>query len=387
VFGYKVPRPDEAMLIAGGHAKGEEKFRIVMGHGAFVLPVFRHASFLSLAMHEVEVAETCISEQGISLQIRAVMAFKVGTDVESITNAATRFLSDEDQMEPLVQRIFAGHLRSIVGSMTIEDIIQKRQTLASEVLDGSKAEMAALGLVVDALQIQDLDDGEEGYIKRMSEPNVAAVEQRARIAHAEANREASKAEQESAQQQAEYERDTAVKRATFQAETDGANAKAAQAGPVAEAQAQQELTEEQTKLQERQASLREKQLVTEEIKPAEAQAKGVTIKAEADAKATEITAQANADAKRLEAGALASEGSVQLNRLYIEQLPKMAEAIASGLRNANITVLNGSEGLSELTTGLIAQAGAIWEQGRTMFGDGNGHKPTHAEVQRQVDGQ
>ena len=113
-------------------------------------------------MQEAEVAEPCVTQQGITLQVRAVIAFKVGDDNDSIANAGRRFLDDQNAMTELVGRIFAGHLRSIVGSMTVEDIIRERQKLASEVLDASKPEMARLGLVVDAFQIESMDDGQAG---------------------------------------------------------------------------------------------------------------------------------------------------------------------------------------------------------------------------------
>ena len=130
MLGYKVPEPDEAMLISGGKGADGAPFRVVTGHGAFVLPFFRKARFLSLSMAEAEVTEACVSRQGISLNVRAVIAFKVGNDTESIVNAGQRFLSDQSQMSVLVGRIFAGHLRSIVGSMTVEEIVTERQRLA-----------------------------------------------------------------------------------------------------------------------------------------------------------------------------------------------------------------------------------------------------------------
>jgi flotillin len=182
MLGYKVPAPDEAMLISGGRAKSNAPFRVVTGHGAFILPVFRKARFLTLAMCEAEVAEKCVTQQGITLNVRSVIAFKVGNDTESIISAAQRFLSDQDQMAVLTGRIFAGHLRSIIGSMTVEQIIRERQKLATEVLDGSKEEMARIGLTVDALQIQSIDDDGLGYINAMSAPHNAAIQQQAQIA-------------------------------------------------------------------------------------------------------------------------------------------------------------------------------------------------------------
>ena len=188
MFGYKVPAPDEAMLISGGRAAGNAPFRVVTGHGAFIMPFFRKVRFLTLAMCEAEVEERCVTQQGITLNVRAVIAFKVGNDSESIVSAGQRFLSDQNQMAVLTGRIFAGHLRSIIGSMTVEQIIKERQKLATEVLDGSKEEMIKIGLTVDALQIQSIDDGSLGYILAMSAPHNAAIQQQAQIAQAKANR-------------------------------------------------------------------------------------------------------------------------------------------------------------------------------------------------------
>src|SRR2546430_17317357 len=116
MFGYSVPAPDEAMLVSGGKYGMEgSPFRVVVGHGKFVMPMFRKVRYLTLSMQEAEVAETCVTKQGISLNVRSVIAFKVGNDEESIVNAGQRFLSDQDQMSVLTGRIFAGHLRSIIG--------------------------------------------------------------------------------------------------------------------------------------------------------------------------------------------------------------------------------------------------------------------------------
>src|ERR1700716_1314529 len=147
MLGYRVPAPDEAMLVSGGRfGRDGAPFKVITGHGAFVLPFFRKTSFLTLSMNEAEVSETCVTKQGISLNVRAVIAFKVGNDEESIVNAGQRFLSDQDQMSMLRLRICAGLLPSITGSTTGAEIATERQKLATEVLDGSKAEMAKFGL-------------------------------------------------------------------------------------------------------------------------------------------------------------------------------------------------------------------------------------------------
>src|SRR5579864_3242124 len=254
MLGYRVPAPDEAMLISGGRfGRAGAPFKVITGHGAFVLPFFRKTSFLTLAMQEAEVSETCVTKQGITLQVKAVIAFKVGNDNESIVNAGQRFLSDQDQMSVLTGRIFAGHLRSIVGSMTVEEIVTERQKLATEVLDGSKAEMAKIGLIVDSLQIQSIDDMGTGYIEAMAAPHVSAIQRQAKIAQAQADQAAAEAQQESQRKQAEFARQTAVVQAQYKAEVDKAQAEASQAGPLAQARAQQEVLIVQTKLAERNA--------------------------------------------------------------------------------------------------------------------------------------
>jgi flotillin len=358
MLGYKVPDPDEAMLISGARTKSNAPFRVVTGHGAFILPFFRKARFLTLAMCESEVAEKCVTQQGITLNVRAVIAFKVGNDAESIISAAQRFLSDQDQMAILTGRIFAGHLRSIIGSMTVEQIIRERQKLATEVLDGSKEEMARIGLNVDALQIQSIDDDGLGYINAMSAPHNAAIQQQAQIAQAQANQKSAEAEQESQRKQAEFARETAIVKAQYKAEVDKAQAQAGQAGPLAEAQAQREVLQMRTELAERAAELRQQELVAEVVKPAEADAERVRIMAIADAEKMKILAEA-----------AASHGRVALDKALIDQLPDLVEKAARGLSNANVTVLNGAEGLTEVASGLVAQGVAIFDALRNSIVD------------------
>jgi flotillin len=338
---------------------------VVTGHGAFIMPFFRKVRFLTLAMCEAEVAEKCVTQQGITLNVRAVIAFKVGNDDESIVSAGQRFLSDQEQMAVLTGRIFAGHLRSIIGSMTVEQIIKERQKLATEVLDGSKQEMAKIGLTVDALQIQSIDDGPLGYILAMSAPHNAAIQQQAQIAQAQANQAAAEAEQESQRNQAEYARQTAIVQAQYKAEVDKAQAQAAQSGPLAEAQAQREVLEMRTELAQRAAELRQQELVSEVVKPAEAEAERVRILALADAEKMKIQAEA-----------AASHDRVALDRMLIDQLPEIVKQAAQGLSGANLTVLNGADGLGEIATGLVGQGLAIFDSlrgglGQHGYGDGS----------------
>jgi uncharacterized membrane protein YqiK len=358
MFGYRVPAPDEAMLISGGKfgMKGAP-FRVVIGHGAFATPIFRKVRYLTLSMQEAEVAETCVTKQGISLNVRAVIAFKVGNDEESIVNAGQRFLSDQEQMGVLTGRIFSGHLRSIIGSMTVEEIITERQKLASEILDGSKGEMATIGLTVDAMQIQSIDDMGAGYIAAMAAPNNAAIQRQAKIAQAQADQAAAEAQQASARKQAEFARETSVLQAQYKAEIDKAQAQAAQAGPLAEAEAQRAVIESQSELAKRQAELRQQQLVAEVVRPAEAEAERIRVMALAEAERT-----------RIQAEAAASNNRVALDQLLINQLPLIVKEAARGLSGANVTVLNGADGLGEVAAGLVSQGMTILNAVRKGIG-------------------
>jgi uncharacterized membrane protein YqiK len=375
MFGYHVPAPDQAMLISGGNGgKNGTPFRVVTGHGTFVLPFFRKVRYLTLAMCEAEVAEACVTKQGIALNVRAVIAFKVGNDDESIVNAGQRFLSDQDQMSILTGRIFAGHLRSIVGSMTVEEIVTERQKLATEVLDGSKEEMGKIGLSVDSLQIQSIDDMKLGYVAAMAAPHNAAIQQKAQIAQAQSNQLAAQAEQESQRKQAEYVRQTSIVQAQYKAEVDKAQAEAAQSGPLAQAQAQREVIAAQTELAQRGAELRQQQLVSEVIRPAEAEAEKVRILAEADAGKMQI-----------QAAAAASNNRVALDQMLIAQLPQIVREAAQGLAGANVNILNGSDGLGEIAAGLVSQGLSILDSVKKGLGNSETASDKGDADQKQIE--
>ncbi|RZS37758.1 flotillin-like protein [Herbihabitans rhizosphaerae] len=345
MLGYHVPDPDEAMLVSGARVKENAPFKVIIGRGKFVMPVLRKVRFLSLAMFEAEIKERCVTKQAIQLEVRAVIAFKVANDTVSIVNAAQRFLSEQErEMSVLTGRIFSGHLRSIVGSMTVEEIIRERQKLADEVLVASKVEMSNIGLWVDSFQIQSIDDGDLGYITALAAPHNAAVQRDAQIAQSEAAQRSADAEQQSLRKQAEYQRETSLLKAEYQRDVDKANAEASQAGPLAEARATQEVLDAQAEQARKQATLREQELVSEVIKPAEAEAERVR-----------VLAKAEADRTRIQADAAASNNRIALDQLLIEQLPDIVRQASQGLAGANLTVLNGPDGVGEMINGMVGQ--------------------------------
>jgi regulator of protease activity HflC (stomatin/prohibitin superfamily) len=390
---WHVPAPNEALLISGSKKQAQAtQFRIVTGHGSFVLPIKQKARILSLTLREAEIVEGCLTNQGIPLNVRAVAVFKVGDDPVSIANAARRFLAEQNRMEELVGRVFAGHLRSIIGGLTVEQIIRERDRVAQEIKDASHAEMEKLGLVVDALQIQEIEDT-TGYITNLAAPHAAAVASQARIAQAKADQEAAQREREALALKAQYERDTEIKRAGFMAETEQAKAEAAQAGPLAEARATQEVIEQQTALAQRQADLAAQRLEAEVRRPADAeayrqrtlaeaerdqakfQAEGdayrKTTLAEADAKAARLQADGAAYAERTTAEAQAGANTARATSLkggnqeliaasrIVENLPSIVQAAAAGIASSNLTILNGTEGVNQVVTDLVAQGLSI----------------------------
>jgi flotillin len=359
MFGYRVPAPNEALLISGRKQRGAEAlpFKIVTGHGAFVIPVFSKASRLTLAMQEAEVEEDCYTNQGLTLAVRAVIAFKVGDDHESIAAAARRFQGDQSQMSVLVGRIFSGHLRSIIGSMTVEAIIREQQTLADAIVDASKIEMARIGLDIDSLQISSIDDKGAGYIQALAAPHQARVNQEAKVAQAIADQASAMAQQESMRNQAEYARQTAIAQARYQAEIDQAQQTAAQAGPLAAAQAQQSVLVERSLVAQKNAELRQAELVAEVVRPAQAEAERIT-----------TLARAQADATKLSAEAAAAQDRIALDQLVIQQLPELLRAAAQGLQGAHLTVLDGAEGVNGVVASLAAQGMALLEAVRKGIG-------------------
>src|SRR5580704_6964426 len=334
---WHVPAPNEALLISGSKRRRDDaQFRIVTGHGAMVLPVKQKARLLSLALREAEIVEDCITQQGIRLNVRAVAAFKVGDDPVSIANAARRFLAEQDRMEVLVGRVFAGHLRSIVGGLTVEQIIRERDRVAQEIKDGSHGEMEKLGIVVDALEIQEIEDA-SGYISNLAAPHAAAVASQARVARAQADQQAAEQEQAAAAMKAQYERDLRIKQSGFLAETEEASARAAQAGPLAEARASQEAIEQQTALAQRRADLAAQRLEAEVRRPADAEAYKQRTLAEAERDQAKFTAEGEAYRRTTLATAEAQAIKVQADgTAYAERTTAEAQADANQARATSL---------------------------------------------------
>ncbi len=321
---WRVAEPNEALIISGLRDHGDATaanraagtdvevslgFKIVTGKGTLVIPGVQAVRRLSLDLREAELAIDCVTHQGIPLGIRGVVIYKVGDDYSSISNAARRFLDQQQQMDHRVHNVFAGHLRAIVGNMTVEEMIRDREKLTQLTRESSGVEMEKLGLIVDSLQVQEIEDP-TGYIRNLGAPHAAAVASLARIAAAESDRQATEKEQEAEALMADARRTSEVKRAGFQAEIDQASAQAKQAGPLSDAQAHQEVVVQETRVAELEAHREEQRLQATIRKPADAKAYQQTTlaKAERDARIS----GAEAKAKEVELAAIAEAEQVKV---------------------------------------------------------------------------
>ncbi|MCQ9182375.1 flotillin family protein [Streptomyces sp. IBSBF 2953] len=373
---WRVAEPNEALVISGSNHRTEGLeagmgFRIVTGRGTMVMPGVQVVRKLSLDLNETELHVDCVTHQGIPLKVRGVVIFKVGDDFVSIANAARRFLDQQKLMSERVHNVFAGHLRSIVGGLTVEDMIRDREKLTGQTRAACGTEMEKLGLIVDSLQIHEIEDP-TGYIKNMAMPHAAAVQRDARIAQAEANRLATEAEQASFARMAEATRDSEILQAGYQAERDKAGAKARQAGPLADAASRQEVVVQETRVAELEAQRREQQLQADVRKPADAKAyeKRTLAEAERDArisaaqakaKETELAAAAEATRVKAAAGAEAEatrtrgEASAAATRATGE-----AEAASAQARGLAAAEAAKAQGLAEAEA-IKARAAALAE--------------------------
>ncbi len=323
---YKVAGPNEAFIVTGRRGKQVRNAetgqvstdlsgqKVVMGGGVFVIPFVQRLYVMDLSSRRIMVQiRGAVSGQGIKLNLDGVAIVKVGGNEDSIRAAAQRFLSQQEEIEVFTQETLAGSLRSIVGSLSVEQIIRDRAAFAQRVADESEASLTGQGLVLDTFQIQDItDDGT--YLSDLGRPEAAKVQQYAAVAEAAARQEAEQARLKAQEQIAISERQLMLKQAEIKSETDAAAAQAAASGPLAQADRDQAILTEQEKVAIRQAALKDRQLDTEVRKPADAERYRI-----------ETEAEARKNSRILEAEAAAIEGA---KRGEAEQARRVAEAQA-----------------------------------------------------------
>jgi len=381
---YKVAGANEAIIVAGsrgakvrdehGHVvstPGDKGVKVVVGGGTIVMPLLNRIGRLKLTARQINVQlSDAVTSQGIKVQVQGVATFKIGRDVESLRNAAERFLDAKpEQVDSIVKNVLEGSLRSIVGTLTIEELIRDRQKLLQQVQDAAKGDLATSGLQIDAFTIQSFSD-ESNYIELLGQQSVSTVTRDARMVKATTDQEAAVREAESMQIKINAGRDVSLREAETKTQVAAAQARADQAGPLAMAEAQQEVVRKQTELAQLEADRKEKELLSSTVKPAMAEAQAVIARAEGDKRARIASAEADAETTRLEGGAEAqivltkgeaeakalamrADAYKQFNEAAIIQtvlaaLPEIVRAAAEPMGHINSLTVMSADGASDI---------------------------------------
>ncbi|MHB8893261.1 MAG: SPFH domain-containing protein, partial [Candidatus Limnocylindrales bacterium] len=324
----KVAGANEALVRTGGVWGGAPtQLKVVRAGRVIVLPLVHKLGRVNLSARQINVTlSDAVTKQGIKVAVQGVATVKIGSDDDSIRNAAERFLGEEALLDSIVKNVLEGSLRSIVGTLTVEELNYDRQKFQQEVQGAAKADLATSGLSIDNFTIQAIRD-EVGYMDLIGQQETARRERDARMAKATADQEAAVREAEAQQVKLNAQRDVSLRQAEVIALTAAAEAKASQSGPLAQAEAQQEVVKRQTELAQLEADRKQKELIASTIRPAEAEAEAQIRRAEGDKGARIAQAQAEAERVKLAGGAEAAvtvtKGEAQARVTFVN-----AEAIA-----------------------------------------------------------
>jgi flotillin len=312
---YRVAGANEALVISGARGskvrdeKGDlvtihdQGVKVVVGAGTFTWPLINKVGRLQLTARQVEIGlaheNAAVSKQGVGVLITGQAMFKIAREPERLRAAAERFIGEPDsQIETMVKKVLEGSLRSIAGTLTIEELITDRDRFQQAVSEAARGDLEASGIHIDALTITSIRDT-KGYIEQLGEKNLASVQRDARIAKASASQEAAVKENEAQRVIIQAERDREIARAEAHKVTAKAQAEADQSGPLAQATATKDVIKEQTELAELDAVRREKELLGTTVKPAEAERRAAIVKAEGARQAAILAAEAHAQQVQL----------------------------------------------------------------------------------------
>ena len=412
---YRIAGPNEAFIVTGMRG-----LRIVNGGGTIVLPLIENARQLSLELMSFDVApvQDLYTNQGVAVTVEAVAQIKVKSDHESIRTAAEQFLTkSSEERQGLIRLVMEGHLRGIIGQLTVEQIVKEPEMVGDRVRSTCADDMNKMGLEVVSFTIKEVRDKNE-YITNMGRPDVARIKRDADVAAAEAERDTAirqalaaresavaraQADQErviaetaSLAKQAESQRDLEVKRAQYaelvkrqQAQADKAydiQTNIMQQQVIAEAvKVKQVETEQQVKVQEAEITRREKELIATVLKQAEierqrietlAAAENSRLTIEAQGKASSIRQQGEAEAdiifKKGEAEAKAMNVKAEAYQEYnqaavvdklITGLPEVVRAMSAPLSQVDkITIVStggDAAGVNKVTNDMAKMAAQV----------------------------
>jgi len=363
---YTKVGPNQVLVISGRKhhimdpdgTQREVGFRVVKGGGVFVWPVFEKVDVLSLELLTIDVQTPEVyTSKGVPVRVDGVAQVKVKGDDISIGTAAEQFLSKGgDEIRNIATQTLEGHLRAILGTMTVEDIYQNRDAFASKVQEVAAGDMANMGLQIVSFTIRDIRDS-QGYLDALGKPRIAQVKRDAIIAQAEADRDATirSAQAQQAGQEAKFAADTKIAESQRDYQMNVANYQASVNNRKAEADLAYDLQKYKTgqlvKAEEVQVNIIEKQkqieLQEQEIKRKQRE--------------LEANIQKPADAERYKVETLANAKKFQLET---EATGAAAAAKAQGFANADVAKATGiAEAEADKARGL-AEAAVIEAQGK-----------------------
>src|SRR6266496_1254481 len=395
--------PNQALIVYGAGGT-----KIITGGSKLVIPLTQRADVFPLELMSFDVAprQDLYTSQGVAVNVEAVTQIKVRSDDTSITTAAEQFLSKTQQdRENLIRLVMEGHLRGIVGQLTVEELVKDPENVGSKMLKTVTPDMDKMGLEVISFTIKDVRDNND-YISNMGRPQIAQIRKQADIAaalaqrdtqiqQANASREAAvaksaadqervKAEAESLGFQAESQRNLAMKKAAFDAEVKRQQATADKTYDIqANLMQQQVVTESvkvteaeksaQIKVQQAEIQRRELELQATIQKAAEAERRRIETVAEAERQRLILEAQGQADAVRAkglgDAEANRARGIADAEVIRAKGLAEAevirakgeAEADAMKVKAAAYHEYNQAAVLDKLLTGMPEMVRAIAE--------------------------
>src|SRR5579864_5032378 len=363
---YMKVGPNQVLIVSGNTHKYTDPdgtvrtrgFRIVKGGGTFVLPVFEKVDLLSLELLTIDVQTPEVyTSAGVPVRVDGVAQIKVKGDDISISTAAEQFLSkDTAAIKNIATQTLEGHLRAILGTMTVEEIYQNRDAFASKVQEVAAGDMANMGLSIVSFTIRDIRDT-QGYLDALGKPRIAQVKRDAQIAQAEADRDAmiKSSQAQQAGQEAKFVADTKIAEAQRDYQSNVAQYQAAVNQKKAEADLAYDLQKFKTgqlvKAEEVQVSIIEKQ------KQIELQQQEILRRQ----RELEATVQKPADAERYRVETLANARKFQLET---EAEGSASATKATGFANADVSKATGvAEAEANKARGL-AEAAVIEAQGK-----------------------
>ncbi|CAI3520895.1 membrane protein [Enterococcus cecorum] len=335
---YRIGKPDEALIVTGSFL-GKEGIKILKNSGTFVIPIVQKAHKLSLLTHKLEIGTPEVyTEQGVPIKASATVLVKVGNSTEAIKTAAEQYLGKSTaELEDEAQEVLEGHLRAILGTMTVEAIYKNRDDFAEQVQAVASTDLQKMGLEIVSFTIKDVSDP-NGYLDALGRPQIAEVKKNAEIAESNALRETriKQAENEQLAQQEEIRRKTeiaeanknmALKQAHYKQEQEVAVAQAEQVAVGEKMKVRLIEQEKNIEIQEKQAELTEKELTATLRKKAEADK--YVVEQNALAKKAQEIAYAQAEAEKIKLAAEAEAQRIEkLGQAEAEKIAKVGQAQA-----------------------------------------------------------